>query len=140
LSVDDIGKRRGRGVTLEGACNCLSLAVEELQDDLLIAGLLAYRNHLLFITANIALSHKVRIYKEYHSVCPLFGIGLGLSHPLSRQRVCPSPPNKGGRGGTIACGWGVREVPIPSDEWRKSLALCLLCECSPLKAQTTTVV
>ncbi len=31
--------------------------------------------------------HKVRLYKEYHSVCPLVGIGLGLSHPLSRQRA-----------------------------------------------------
>jgi hypothetical protein len=27
-------------------------------------------------------------------------------HPLSRQRVCPSPRNHGG-GGTLACGWGV---------------------------------
>jgi hypothetical protein len=30
-------------------------------------------------------SHKVRIYKEYHSVCPL--VGIGTLPPLSRQRV-----------------------------------------------------
>ncbi len=28
---------------------------------------------------------------------------LGLSHPLSRQRVCPSPRKQGG-GGIVACG------------------------------------
>ncbi len=31
---------------------------------------------------------------------------LGLSQPLSRQRVFPSPQKQGG-GGTLACGWGV---------------------------------
>ncbi len=52
---------------------------------------------------------------------------LGLSHPLSRQRVCPSPRNQGGGpGGHIRLrvrGWGSPN----SDDWRKSLALCLLC-------------
>jgi hypothetical protein len=48
--------------------------------------------------------HKVRTYKEYHSVCP--SSELGLSLPLSRQRVFPSPQKQGG-GGTLACGWGV---------------------------------
>jgi hypothetical protein len=37
---------------------------------------------------------------------------LGLSHPLSRQRVCPFPPEPGG-GGILACGWGVGGIPIP---------------------------
>ncbi len=32
----------------------------------------------------------------------------GLSHPLSRQRVCPTPPTKGEKG-TLACGLGVGE-------------------------------
>ncbi len=32
-------------------------------------------------------AHKVPIYKEYHSVCPLVGIGLGLSQPLSRHVI-----------------------------------------------------
>ncbi len=48
--------------------------------------------------------HKVRTYKEYHSVCP--SSELGLSQPLSRQRVFPSPQKQGG-GGTLACGSGV---------------------------------
>jgi hypothetical protein len=53
---------------------------------------------------------------------------LGLSQPLSRQRVCPSPPNRGGGvGDGHTClrvrGWGSPN----SDDWRKSLALCLLC-------------
>jgi hypothetical protein len=56
--------------------------------------------------------HKVRTYKEYHSVCP--SSELGLSQPLSRQRVFPSPQKQGG-GGTLACGWGVGGgVPIPT--------------------------
>jgi hypothetical protein len=39
---------------------------------------------------------------------------LGLSQPLSRQRVFPSPQKQGG-GGTLACGWGVGGSPN-SDE------------------------
>ncbi len=58
--------------------------------------------------------HKVRTYKEYHSVCP--SSELGLSQPLSRQRVFPSPQKQGGEG-TLACGWGVGGSPI-SDEGR----------------------
>ncbi len=69
--------------------------------------------------------HKVRTYKEYHSVCPLGGIGtLPVSQPLSRQRVCPSPQNRGGGHTRLRVrGW---ESPN-SDDSRKSLALCLLC-------------
>ncbi len=37
--------------------------------------------------------HKVHIYLEYHSVCPL--VGIGTLPTLSRQRVCPSPRNRG---------------------------------------------
>jgi hypothetical protein len=57
-------------------------------------------------------NHKVRTNKEYHSVCP--SSELGLSQPLSRQRVFPSPQKQGG-GGTLACGWGVGGIPN-SDE------------------------
>jgi hypothetical protein len=60
----------------------------------------------------IHVKHKVRTYKEYHSVCP--SLELGLSQPLSRQRVFPSPQKQGG-GGTLACGWGVGGSPN-SDE------------------------
>jgi hypothetical protein len=56
--------------------------------------------------------HKVRTYKEYHSVCP--ASELGLSQPLSRQRVFPSPQKQGGGGDTSlrVGGWG--GVPIPT--------------------------
>ncbi len=65
---------------------------------------------------------KVRIHKEYHSVCP--SSELGLSQALSRQRVCPSPQNRVGGGHTClrVRGWGSPN----SDDWRKGLALCLL--------------
>jgi hypothetical protein len=64
-------------------------------------------------------NHKVRIYKKYHSVCPLVGIGT-LTTPLSPASVPLHP----GPGGTFAAvrGWGSPN----SDDWRKSLALCLL--------------
>jgi hypothetical protein len=49
---------------------------------------------------------------------------LGLSQPLSRQRVCPSPPNRGvGHTRLRVRGWGSPN----SDDRRKSFALCLLC-------------
>jgi hypothetical protein len=63
-------------------------------------------------------THKVHIYVEYHSVCPL--VGIVTPHSLSRKRMCPPSGTKGG-GDTLVCGWG----PI-SDDWRKSLALSLL--------------
>ncbi len=49
---------------------------------------------------------------------------LGLSHPLSRQQVCPSSLTEGGGHTRLR----VRGRGSPdSDDWRKSLALCLLC-------------
>jgi hypothetical protein len=62
--------------------------------------------------------HEVRIYKEYHSVCPFVGIGT-LPTPL------PLPEPGEGGGGTLACGWGVGESQFRRLE--KSLALCLHC-------------
>jgi len=61
------------------------------------------------------------LYIEYHSICLL--VGIGTPQPLSRKRVCPSPPEPQGRGAHSPAGGG---VPIPYD-WRKGLALCLLC-------------
>ncbi len=48
-----------------------------------------------------------------------------LPQPLSRKRVCPPPRSKGWGGHTRLRlrGWGSSN----SDDWRKSLALCLLC-------------
>jgi hypothetical protein len=69
--------------------------------------------------------HKVHIYTEYHSVCPL--VAIGLSFPLSGQRVCPSPRYQMGGGGVYSpAGEGLGGPN--SDDWRKSLALRLRCE------------
>ncbi len=52
---------------------------------------------------------------------------LGLSQSLSRQRVCPSPPEPWGEGGGHTR-LRVRGRGCPnSDDSGKSLALCLLC-------------
>jgi hypothetical protein len=47
---------------------------------------------------------------------------LGLFHPLSRQRVCPSPRNgtKGGRGSALACGWGGVQIPTTGETAKRS--------------------
>ncbi len=76
---------------------------------------------------------------------PSSSLELGLSHPLSRHRVCPYPRNQRGGGHTRL---RVRVWGSPnSDDWRKSLALCLFCgydiqrdpkvnfECFPKKDQ-----
>jgi hypothetical protein len=57
--------------------------------------------------------HKVHIYKEYHSECPLVGIGT-LPTPLASE--CAPPPRTGEEGleGRLACGWGVGGDPIPT--------------------------
>ena len=67
--------------------------------------------------------HKVRIYKEYHSVCPLVGIGI-LPTPFSPASV-PLPPRNGGEGVHSPAGEGLGESQFRRLE--KSLALCLLC-------------
>jgi hypothetical protein len=59
-------------------------------------------------STQVGFTHKVRILyicKEYHSVCPLVGIGT-LTTPLSPASVPrpPTPPEPGGGGGTLACG------------------------------------
>ncbi len=64
------------------------------------------------------LQHKVHIYKEYHSVCPLVGIGT-LPPPLSPATVALPPETKMVRGGHTRLrvrGWG---SPNP-DDWRKA--------------------
>ncbi len=52
--------------------------------------------------ARLTFNHKVLIYIENHSVCPLVGIGT-LPSPLSPASV-PLPPEPKGGGGTLACG------------------------------------
>jgi hypothetical protein len=65
-------------------------------------------------------------YTEYHSVSTLVGIGTLPTNPsLAMQRVCHSPPRTGGGGHHSPAGEGLGNPN--SDDWRKSLALCLLC-------------
>ncbi len=67
--------------------------------------------------------HKVLIFIEHHSVSPL--VGIGTPPPLQPQASVPSPPDQwvGGHTRLRLKGWGSPN----SDDWRKSLALCLLC-------------
>jgi hypothetical protein len=74
-----------------------------------------------------ALTHKVHTCIEYYSVCPLV-IGT-LPPPFSPASV-PLPPEPKGEGGHTRLrvrGWGSPN----SDDWRKGLALCLLCALTP---------
>ncbi len=59
------------------------------------------------------------MYKEYHNVCPLVGIGT-LPPPLSPASVPLPPRTKGGGGGTLARRLGVGGVPIPTTEEKLS--------------------
>ena len=62
---------------------------------------------------------------EYNSVFPPVRIGtLPVSHPPLAPASVPLPPEpKGGHTRQGVRGWGSPN----SDDWRKSLALCLLC-------------
>jgi hypothetical protein len=80
--------------------------------------------------------HKVHLYLEYHSVCPL--VGIGIPSPASEFALSPEP----GGGGGVHTRLRVRVWGSPnSDDWRESLALCLLCGglyCFPGKAVSET--
>jgi hypothetical protein len=58
------------------------------------------------------ITHKVRIYVKSTTVY-VPSPELELSQPISRQRVCPSPQNRGGGGGSHSPA-GVGGVPIPT--------------------------
>ncbi len=73
--------------------------------------------------------HKVLIYKEHHSVCPLVGIGTPPT-PFPQASVPSPPPTPDQRVGGGGTRLRLRRWGSPnSDDWRKSLALCLLCGC-----------
>ncbi len=65
--------------------------------------------------------HKVSIYKEHHSLCPLVRIGT-LPPPLSPASV-PIPTNQGGAHSPVGKLLGESQFR----RLEKSLALCLLC-------------
>jgi hypothetical protein len=71
--------------------------------------------------------HKLHnIYLEYHSVCPSSKWYLSPPPPPLPQASVTLPPEPKGVGGNTRLqvkGWGSPN----SDDWRKSLAFCLLC-------------
>ncbi len=82
-----------------------------------------------FIVLAQSCTHKARLYKEFHGVCPLVGIWT-LPPPLSTASVPlpPPPPNqKVGWAGILACRWEVGGVPIPTTGEKLSTlpTLCL---------------
>jgi hypothetical protein len=69
-------------------------------------GRISFKNQI------VSVPHKVRTYKEYHSVCPSSELGLPPTpHP---QASVPPPPCFWGEGGTLAGEKGVGRVPIPT--------------------------
>jgi hypothetical protein len=71
--------------------------------------------------------HKVYVYKEYHSVCSLDGIGTPPPLLLQASVPPPLPPGPKGWAHSPAGGGGGWGSPS-SEDWKKSLALCLLCD------------
>jgi hypothetical protein len=71
--------------------------------------------------------HKVHLYTAQSTKVYVPSSELGLSHPLSRQRVGPSPRYQRGGGHTRlrVRGWGSPN----SEDLRTSLALFLFCAC-----------
>ncbi len=78
--------------------------------------------------------HTVLISIEHHSVCPLVGIGNPPT-PIPQASV-PYPRTKGW-GAHSPAAEGVWGSPN-SDDWRKSLALCLLCGVKALLKSVST--
>jgi hypothetical protein len=87
---------------------------------------------VILTAINISVLHKVRIYKEYHSVCPLVGIGT-LPPPLSPASV-PLPPEPkmggGGVGALAPAGEGVGESQFHRLEKKLSTMSTLWCTVS----------
>ncbi len=75
-----------------------------------------YKTFTYFSEAQLNLNYSTNHKYEYIKSTTVYvpSAELGLSQPLSRQRVCPSPQNREGGGGTLTCGWGVGGVPIPT--------------------------
>jgi hypothetical protein len=73
----------------------------------------------------MAPDHKVLLYIQHHTALYIPSSELGLPQPLSRKRVFPPHPDQrvGGHTRRRLRGWGSPN----SDDWRKSLALCLFC-------------
>ncbi len=77
------------------------------------------------------------IYLEYHSVCSF--VGTRTPHIINCKRVCPSPRNQRS-GGRVHSPAGEGRGKPNSNDWRKSLALCLLCGWTPLSDSSLALV
>ncbi len=90
-----------------------------------------WKNKFEITTCNTDFPHckVIIVHIEYQNVCPFVGIGSPLP---PRQQASVSPPlgPKGG-GATLPCGWGGGGPN--SDDWKESLALCILCAPPPLR-------
>ncbi len=74
------------------------------------------------LRSRLCFTKYIHIYLEYHRVCPL--VRIGTPHPISRKRVCHLPRNRGGEAHSPK-GEGLGGPS--SGDYRKVLALCLLC-------------
>ncbi len=79
---------------------------------------------IFFLFSELYNNHKVLIYIEHHSLCPL--VRIGTPPPLQPQVSVPSPPGPKGGGAHSPAAKGVGESQFQRLE--KRLALCLLCD------------
>ncbi len=100
--------------------------------------LLVYPNFTYIFSYNLWDILKHKVHRLVGTTVCIPASELGLSHPLSRQRVCPSPQNQRG-GGTTACGWGVGGVPIPTT-WEKLSNLPTLCLAGTLCLKSPSLI
>ncbi len=85
--------------------NILFIHERKKKENLSLTVLLSYGKY-------VSSDYKVHKYLEYHSVCPL--VGIGIPHPLSPKRVCTSPPwtKDGGTRSPAGDGLGSPNSPI----------------------------
>ncbi len=75
-------------------------------------------------------SRGIILYREYQSVCSF--VRIGSAHPhLPPASVCPLPRGTKGEGQHSLA--GEEAGGANSDDWRESLALCLLCGAGSLR-------
>ncbi len=72
---------------------------------------------------SVCIGHKVRIYKEYHSV---MSPRRNWDSPNPSLASDCAPPSRTGGGDTLACGWGVEGSPNSDDGLEKKLSFSTL--------------
>jgi hypothetical protein len=80
------------------------------------------KNYYLSFNKQYSARKGIRIYLEYHSVCPSSETELGL--PSTTRNGAPSPQKQGGQHSPAGEGVGGPNL----DDWRESQAFCLLCD------------